>query len=179
MPGVTDDLIDLYRRTAVLVAQQPVALVLLGLVLGFVVIRTSTRLIRANVRWWPGNVTVGRVHVHHEFVGVLLMLVTGTLAFVVPDASSWYRVLAFSFGAGAGLVLDEFALLLHLDDVYWTHEGRSSIDAVLVAVALGLMLVLGAAPFGRRTPTCQALPAAATPPPLGGWRSRWSSSTSP
>jgi hypothetical protein len=140
--------LDLYQRTAALVASRPVALVLIGLVVAFVLIRTSTRLIRARVRWWPGNITVGRVHLHHEFFGVLIMILAGTLAFVVPMTSPWHGVVAFLFGAGVGLVLDEFALLLHLDDVYWTQEGRSSIDAVLVAVALGLMLVLGTAPFG-------------------------------
>jgi hypothetical protein len=140
--------LDLYQRTAALIASRPVALVLIGLVVAFVLIRTSTRLIRARVRWWPGNITVGHVHLHHEFFGVLIMILAGTLAFVVPTASAWHGVLAFLFGAGVGLVLDEFALLLHLDDVYWTQEGRSSIDAVLVAVALGLMLVLGTAPFG-------------------------------
>jgi hypothetical protein len=167
--------LDLYRNTAALLANRPVALVLVGLVVSFVVIRTSTRLIRARVRWWPGNVTVGRVHVHHELVGVLVMVLTATLAFAVAATSPWHRVLALAFGAGAGLVLDEFALLLHLEDVYWTCEGRSSIDAVLVAVTLGVMLVVGTVPFGLADTDVSD---ARDPRPRGGSRSPSWSSTS-
>ncbi|HJU37076.1 MAG TPA: hypothetical protein VJ716_06645 [Gaiellaceae bacterium] len=55
----------------------------------------------------------------------------------------WLAVLALFFGAGAALVLDEFAMLLHLDDVYWTTEGRLSIDACMAAVAfLGLAVMV-------------------------------------
>jgi hypothetical protein len=57
------------------------------------------------------------------------------------------EVLAAVFGAGAALTLDEFALWLYLDDVYWTEEGRKSVDAVLVASLIGLLFVLGARPF--------------------------------
>jgi hypothetical protein len=57
-------------------------------------------------------------------------------------------VLAASFGVGTALVLDEFALILHLEDVYWTEEGRRSVDAVLLGAALMGMLVLGAVPLG-------------------------------
>jgi hypothetical protein len=90
--------LDLYQRTAALIASRPVALVLIGLVVAFVLIRTSTRLIRARVRWWPGNIAVGHVHLHHEFFGVLIMILAGTLAFVVPTDSVWHKVLASSSG---------------------------------------------------------------------------------
>lgn len=128
--------------------RRPVFFVLCGLVLGFLAIRTSARLIRARVPWWPHDLVAGGVHLHHELFGVGTMIVTGTGAFVVPAGSGWYRLLAFGFGVGAGLVLDEFALLLHLRDVYWAKEGRASIDAVFVATTLVGMLALGAAPFG-------------------------------
>ena len=58
------------------------------------------------------------------------------------------EILAGLFGVGVGLTLDEFALWLHLEDVYWSAEGRSSVDAVIVATILGGMLVAGAAPLG-------------------------------
>jgi hypothetical protein len=58
----------------------------------------------------------------------------------------WSAVAAFVFGVGAALVLDEFALILHLDDVYWQEKGRTSIDAVFVAVAVTGLLVLGVRP---------------------------------
>ncbi len=94
--------------------KQPVLLLLIGLVGGFGFIRTSTRMIRARVRWWPGNVSAGGIHLHHEFVGMLIMLSTGTIAFGVGTDHPWRDILAFLFGVGAGLVLDEFALLLRL-----------------------------------------------------------------
>jgi len=56
-------------------------------------------------------------------------------------------VLAALFGIGAGLTLDEFALWVRLEDVYWSQEGRISLDAVVVATLLGGMIVLGLAPF--------------------------------
>src|SRR5689334_2975434 len=51
------------------------------------------------------------------------------------------------FGIGAALVLDEFALMLHLSDVYWAEDGRTSVDAVFVAVAVAGLLVLGFSPL--------------------------------
>ncbi|MCK9899913.1 hypothetical protein CC117_21840 [Parafrankia colletiae] len=137
-----------YHEQIVRTGREPLLLLLLGLVGGFLFIRTSARLIRANVRWWPGNVSAGGVHLHHEFFGVLMVLTTGTISFATDTTGPWRDVLALVFGIGAGLVLDEFALLLHLKDVYWTREGRSSVDAVIVATALTGLLLLRVAPFG-------------------------------
>lgn len=137
-----------YHKEIVESGKQPILLLLLGLVIGFAVIRTSTRMIRAQVRWWPGNVSAGGVHLHHEFFGVLILLVSGTLAFAIDTISPWHDLLAFAFGIGGGLVLDEFALLLHLQDVYWSKQGQASIDAVIAAVLLTAMLVVRAVPFG-------------------------------
>lgn len=57
-------------------------------------------------------------------------------------------VLGSLFGIGAALVLDEFALILHLRDVYWSQEGRTSIDAIFVALAVTVLFVLGLHPVG-------------------------------
>ena len=59
----------------------------------------------------------------------------------------WLDVLAAGFGIGAGLTLDEFALWVHLEDVYWSEQGRSSLDAVVIALLVGGLVVLGLAPF--------------------------------
>jgi hypothetical protein len=88
-------------------------------------------------------VSVGGTHVHHLVWGILLMLVVGYSAIAFEPDSPWRELLAVLFGIGAGLTLDEFALWLHLRDVYWEQEGRSSIDAVIVAGALGLIVVFG------------------------------------
>lgn len=120
----------------------------IGILIGFMFIRLSVRMIRAKVRWWPGNVSSGGTHIHHVVFGVVFMLVGGVAGLTIPrDVVSWSAFAAFIFGAGAALVLDEFALILHLDDVYWQEKGRTSIDAVFVAVAVTGLLVLGVRPI--------------------------------
>jgi hypothetical protein len=138
-----------YRELVLVPGKQPLLLLFLGFLVTFLFIRLSVRMIRAGVSWWPGNINRGGVHIHHVVFGVGLMTVTGVASFA-PIASTlfWRSVLAAGFGVGTALVLDEFALILHLKDVYWTEEGRRSVDAVLLGVALMGMLVLGAAPLG-------------------------------
>ena len=122
---------------------------LAALLLSFLFIRTSARLMRSpRVPWWPGSVTTGDgVHLHHLVWGIVLLLLSGFLGFATNPASPWNEILAAAFGIGAGLTLDEFALWVHLRDVYWAEEGRSSLDAVVVACAIGGLVMLGIAPF--------------------------------
>jgi hypothetical protein len=120
-----------------------------GLVGSFAFIRLSTRLMRSpRVPWWPGSVVSDSgVHLHHLVFGIVTMMVAGTISFAGFATSPLYEICAFLFGVGIGLTIDEFALWVHLDDVYWAREGRSSIDAAVIgAGALGLIL-LGARPF--------------------------------
>jgi hypothetical protein len=145
---VVEWLTDGWSRHILTPGKQPIILLLAGLLASFVFIRVSTRLIRARVSWWPSNISPGGLHLHHELFGVVLMLVTGTLGFGVDTVRPWKDVLALLFGVGAGLVLDEFALLLYLKDVYWSEQGRSSLDAVVIAVVGVAMLLVGASPFG-------------------------------
>lgn len=121
-------------------------------VAAFLAIRLSVRLIRARVRWWPGNIMAGDVHVHHMVFGVVLMGVGGVAQLAAPPFSLFWRSApAALFGLGTALVLDEFALILHLRDVYWSNEGRLSIDAVFVAVGVTALLLIGANPVGVRS----------------------------
>lgn len=115
----------------------------------FLFIRTSARLMRSpRVPWWPGSVsTSSGLHLHHLVWGIVLILLSGFLGFAINPVSPWNEVLAALFGVGAGLTLDEFALWIYLKDVYWAEEGRASFDAVVVATVLGLLIVLGLAPF--------------------------------
>jgi len=129
---------------------QRAGFVLLGaFLLSFLFIRTSARLIRSpKITWWPGSVeTKGGLHLHHLVWGIVLLMVSGFLNFALEPDSPGVEVLAALFGIGAGLTLDEFALWIHLEDVYWSNEGRASIDAVIVAALLGGLVVLGIAPF--------------------------------
>ncbi|MEV6525291.1 hypothetical protein AB0M43_25385 [Longispora sp. NPDC051575] len=119
------------------------------LVLAFSFIRLSVRMIRAQVKWWPGNVTPGGLHIHHVVFGVVFMIVGGVAGISISDEKTiWLACSASLFGIGTALVLDEFALILHLKDVYWGEQGRTSVDAVFVAVALTGLLLLGVRPFG-------------------------------
>jgi hypothetical protein len=129
---------------------QRAGFVLLGAFLvSFLFIRTSARLIRSpKVSWWPGSVTTkGGLHLHHLVWGIVAVLSAGFLNFALQPPSPWLEILAAVFGIGAGLTLDEFALWIHLEDVYWAEQGRASIDAVVVATLLGGLIVLGLAPF--------------------------------
>jgi lysyl-tRNA synthetase class 2 len=127
--------------------QQRAGLILLAsMLLSFAFIRFSTRMIRAEVSWWPGNVTPGGLHIHHLVFGIVAMMGAGFLGFALQPASPWLEILAGVFGVGVGLTLDEFALWLYLEDVYWSEEGRRSVDAVIFAAIIGGALVLGFAP---------------------------------
>lgn len=119
--------------------REPAFLMLLAFILTLAGTRFYTRMARG--RGW-GSGHVGGVHVHHLVPGIVLSLLAGGLTIALAPRELWLAFLAIAFGAGAALVLDEFAMLLHLDDVYWTTEGRLSIDACLAAVAfLGLAIL--------------------------------------
>jgi hypothetical protein len=129
-------------RTAVL-------FVLVAFLLSFAFIRMSTRLMRSpKVPWWPGSVVSDSgLHIHHLVFGIFLMLIGGTLGFALTNQSPWVQLSAAAFGVGAGLTFDEFALWLHLEDVYWADEGRQSVDAALVAIVFVAIVLLGTSPI--------------------------------
>jgi hypothetical protein len=127
----------------------PLFFFFVAFLVSFVFIRVSVRLIRAQVRWWPGNVSSGDTHVHHMVFGVVFMVIGGVGGFTVPAHSTpWRAAAATLFGVGTALVLDEFALILHLRDVYWSSAGRVSIDAVFVAGGVTALLLVGVTPAG-------------------------------
>jgi hypothetical protein len=138
---------------------QGLFLVLVGFILSFAFIRMSTRLMRSpKVPWWPGSVVSDSgVHLHHLVFGIITMIAAGSLGFLSFGNSPWTEICAFLFGVGVGLTIDEFALWVYLDDVYWAEEGRSSIDAtVIAAAAMGLVLV-GGTPFSIETGSAGAV----------------------
>ena len=132
-------------------AKGPLLLLLLGFILTFLVARLNTRLARARGGSGPhlgSIVTPGGLHIHHAVFGIIGMVVAGILEFAVQPPSPWLEMLAFVFGSGAALTLDEFALVLHLEDVYWTGEGRKSIDAVILGLTFITLLLTGLLPRG-------------------------------
>jgi hypothetical protein len=129
--------------------EQGLFLVLVGFIGSFAFIRMSTRLQRSpKVPWWPGSiVSDSGVHLHHLVFGIVTMMIAGAGGFLAFGNSPWTEICAFAFGIGAGLTIDEFALWVYLDDVYWAEEGRSSIDATVIAAAGMMLVLLGFTPF--------------------------------
>ena len=139
--------------------EQGLFLVLVGFVGSFAFIRMSTRLMRSpKVPWWPGSVVSDSgVHLHHLVFGIVTMMAAGALGFLFFGASPQTEIAAFFFGIGAGLTIDEFALWVHLDDVYWAEEGRSSIDATVIAAAGMGLLLIGFSPVAIETGSASAV----------------------
>ncbi|MCZ8382768.1 hypothetical protein O6P37_28240 [Mycobacterium sp. CPCC 205372] len=136
----------------------PLVCCLVAFILTFFVTRTIVRYIRRNAdndaprKWWqPRNISTGGsgLHIHHVVIGVILVMISGIamVTLAVNGGVPEFTVAAIGFGVGAALVLDEFALILHLSDVYWSEDGRTSVDAVFAAVAVAGLLVVGFNPL--------------------------------
>jgi hypothetical protein len=139
-----DDITRAYDRHIQVPGKEAHFLILIAFVCSFGFIRTSAHMIRAQVSWWPGNVeTKSGTHIHHLVWGILLLMVMGYLGIATAIPDPWFELVAIGFGIGMGLTLDEFALWLNLEDVYWKEKGRESIDAVVVTVMLLVIALLG------------------------------------
>jgi hypothetical protein len=142
--GLWDDITAAYDEHIQVPGKEVHFLILIAFVCSFGFIRGSAHMIRAQVSWWPGNVETKRgTHVHHLVWGILLLLATGYVGLATGIGSPWFELVAIGFGIGMGLTLDEFALWLNLEDVYWQEKGRQSIDAVVVTAALLVIALLG------------------------------------
>jgi len=135
----------------------PLICCLVAFILTFFVTRTIVRYIRSHAdsdaprKWWqPRNISAGGgLHIHHVVIGVILVMISGVsmVTLAVDGGVPEFTVAATFFGIGAALVLDEFALILHLQDVYWAEDGRTSVDAVFAAVAVAGLLIIGLNPL--------------------------------
>jgi hypothetical protein len=137
------DAIDLHRFG--LSGREPLVLMLGASLFTFALTRLYTRLGRTR-GWRSGR--VGDVHVHHMVAGNVLTLVCGMMELAFQPRDIGVDLLAIGFGVGAAFILDEFALSVHLRDVYWTPEGRHSIEVSIMWLLLGLLLLTGISPFG-------------------------------
>jgi hypothetical protein len=125
--------------------REPMFFTLLAFLFTFIAVRTYTRLGR--IRSWQSG-SVRGVHLHHLVPGIVASLGAGAAIIAFKPGDDSMLLLSTLFGVGAALTLDEFALVLHLDDVYWTQEGRSSIEATLMGFAFGGLCLLATAPLG-------------------------------
>ena len=150
------------RLDVVAPGRVPLMWCLIAFILTFFITRTITRYIRAASeksgpdepgphKWWqPHNISgPGGLHIHHAVFGVILVLISGVAMVTMAASGTGHQFTAAGivFGIGAALLLDEFALILHLQDVYWSEDGRTSVDAVFVAVAVAGLLVMGFNPL--------------------------------
>ncbi|MXP21812.1 hypothetical protein GIY30_10670 [Gordonia sp. HNM0687] len=124
----------------------PLFLLFLAFSVTFLVTRAITRLIRAGRGPFRNNVR-GGVHIHHAVPGLILTVVGAFGSVAADGASPGAEISAVAIGIGTSLVLDEFALILHLEDVYWAREGQLSVQVVCLTVAGLGMAVLGINPL--------------------------------
>jgi hypothetical protein len=114
----------------------------------FAVVRGITLAIRRQVGPFR-NLSLGGTHVHHYMWGILLLGGAGGAALAIPPSEESTTSLATVYGVGAALIVDEFALLLDLEDVYWAKQGRVSVD-----IGIGIIATVGsylvAIPFWHR-----------------------------
>ncbi len=110
----------------------------------FAIVRAITHAIRAGVGPFH-NVSPGGKHIHHMTFGIAGLLLVGYLWMLELGVSdrAGSRATSATYGAGAALTLDEFALWLNLEDVYWAKQGRESIDAVVLFGTLLSMSFIG------------------------------------
>ncbi|RIJ76821.1 hypothetical protein D1871_10335 [Nakamurella silvestris] len=134
----------------------PPLLTLFSFVVTFLITRFITRMIRAGRGPFRDNVSAGGTHIHHSVPG-LVLLVAGAFTAVSVNTSPLTEIAAVAVGIGTSLVLDEFALILHLKDVYWSSEGRISVELVGLAAAILAFVTIGSVPFGVEAVSGQEL----------------------
>lgn len=107
-------------------------LILASFLITFATVRTITVLQKFG---FIQNQT-GEVHIHHLVWGIILLLICGYIGISFWASEKVRHFMAILFGIGAALTIDEFALWLYLDDVYWDELGRISIDAIIYTVVI-------------------------------------------
>jgi hypothetical protein len=128
-------------EVVLLAAERPILCLLAGFLITFLLTRGVTCLIRAQ-RGPFADLSLGDLHLHHMVWGAGLVLVSGVAEFALTPREPWNAAPALVFGVGSALMLDEFALMVHLRDVYWSAEGRRSIDAVITMLVIVGMLAI-------------------------------------
>jgi hypothetical protein len=134
---------------------RPMMWMFLAIAVTFLVTRTITRLIRSGAggRAGLGNVQIAGVHIHHQVLGILILIGTGIVLVSATPQGAALQIAAAVFGIGVSLTLDEFALWLHLEDVYWTTRGRKSVDAIFTVLMVTGALIGGASFLSGRLGT--------------------------
>jgi hypothetical protein len=82
------------------------------------------------------NLSVGGEHLHHYMWGIGLLAGVGAVAVRGDERVRRHPATALAYGVGLALIMDEFALLLDLKDVYWAKQGRISVDLAVTGSSL-------------------------------------------
>jgi len=113
-------------------------LVLFSFVITYSIVRAITHLQKAHLL--PNQ--NGPLHIHHMVPGIILLLVTGYISISYWSNEKVRHICAIFFGIGAALTMDEFALWLFLQNVYWAKQGRDSVDAVIITIVILTLAVI-------------------------------------
>jgi hypothetical protein len=146
-------LLALYRRHFREPRRERLFLASISFFLTFAIARLGTHYVRVSSGPLAG-LKIGDTRVHHLVYGIILLLGVGYCWLIQvgtgkePSSMNTGRLTAVLYGIGAALTLDEFALWLNLEDVYWEREGRASIDAVILFGGL-ISVGLWGGPFLR------------------------------
>ncbi len=100
----------------------------------FAAVRGITYSIRAG-RGPFHNISAGGEHLHHYMWGIGMLAGVGAVAVHGEERHRSHPAVAMSYGSGLALIVDEFALLLDLKDVYWAKQGRVSVDVGIGGIA--------------------------------------------
>ncbi|MFI1581614.1 hypothetical protein [Embleya sp. NPDC020630] len=138
-----------WQDTMIREGRLPMTLAFASLLLTFLITRTITRLIRAG-RGPFRNLDSGGVHIHHVVPGIVLALIGGFVGVGSGEYLVGRAVAGVLLGIGAGLVLDEFGMIVHLADVYWSEQGRISIEATVLTIAAVGLAASGFVPFDAK-----------------------------
>jgi hypothetical protein len=82
------------------------------------------------------NISAGGEHLHHYLWGIGMLTGVGAVAVSGSERQRAHPAVAISYGSGLALIVDEFALLLDLKDVYWAQQGRISVDLGIGGIAV-------------------------------------------
>jgi hypothetical protein len=139
--SVFKDISGTYQHHIIADGKERAFWLLVAFLITFTVVRVITHLIRDGKGPFHNISAKGR-HIHHLVPGILLLLASGYCSIALH---LHHTLIADSvaFGVGAALTLDEFALWLNLKDVYWTKQGRASVDIVVIMATIASLVVLG------------------------------------